>query len=172
MANRWNRLALEAYLRKAIDFRQFHRYDDLWRLKEELVFKALESDLAAELNKLVLQWHCSAAQLTEWDEKAEQFEFHKGKAEETYSDIGKHYMPWLERWGQTEGYKLLKLYKAFKEEEKKPEFKRWHDSIQQDMRSIQREMQMSAEQADMALAKKEARRQEQESIQRKRARNV
>ena len=169
MADRWNRLALEAYLRQAIDFRHFHRYDDLWRLKEDIVFQALESDLAAGLNKLVLQWHCNAAQLTEWDDKAEQFEFHKGKAEATYNDLGKHYMPWLPRWNQTEGQKLLQLYKAFRAEEQKPEFQPWHDAIQARMRVIARDMRLSTEQSDLARKKREVRDREQREIQRKRA---
>ena len=80
MESRWERLAVEAQLRGILDFRCSHRYDSRWLIKEQLLLTALEHELATEMNGRVLNWHCNAAQITEFgDDKL--FEFHMLKAE-------------------------------------------------------------------------------------------
>lgn len=153
MDNRWERLAVEAQLRGHLDFRASHRYDDRWLLKEHIVLTALERELAVEMNGRVLNWHCNAAQITEYgDDKL--FEFHMLKAEETFNDIGKHYLPWYSQWGITEGTRLVELYKNFKAEEKLPWFKSWRDGLKKVMQDDVAAIEQEAKQLEDARARR------------------
>lgn len=153
MGNRWERLAVEAQLRGILDFRASHRYDNRWLLKEQLLLVALENELAVEMNGRVLNWHCNAAQVTEHgDDKL--FEFHMLKAEEVFNDIGKHYLPWYSQWGNTEGARLVELYRQFKEEEKRPGFKQWRDGV----KKVMQDEIAAIEQEDKQLEEARARR--------------
>jgi hypothetical protein len=136
-------------LRKNLDFARSHRYDRQWLLKESLVLEGLERELAARMNTLVLHWHYSAAQLTDWgDDKL--FEYHMLKAEETFNEVGKHYLPWYSQWAESEGTRLLELWNRFKEEEKHPNFQKWRAKTKQEMSQEAKEAEQEA--ADLELA--------------------
>ena len=129
-------------------------------MKEDLVLGALERELAVDMNRLVLQWHCNAAQLTDFgDDKV--FEFHMLKAEETFNEIGKHYLPWYSQWGNTEGSRLAALWKNFKEEEKRPEFSDWHEQVKQGMLAEVTAREAEVRQLQEARLRKELWEQEQ-----------
>ena len=122
-------------------------------IKEQLLLTALEHELATEMNGRVLNWHCNAAQITEFgDDKL--FEFHMLKAEETFNDIGKHYLPWYSQWGETEGTRLAELYKNFKAEEKLPWFNAWHGKLQKSMQDDVAEVEQEAKQLEEARARR------------------
>lgn len=65
-------------------------------------------------------WHCSAAQLTEWDEKDTKFEYHRKEANRSFRDVGKLLLPWYKRWQRSEEKSLAQLWREFKEQEKDP----------------------------------------------------
>jgi len=111
-----------------------------------MVLGALERELAAEMNKLVLQWHCNAAQLDFGDDT--RFEFHMLKAEDTFNEIGKHYLPWYSQWSNTEAQRLAQMYRAFLEEEKEPGFEKWHKDVQDKMMAEVREAQQVVKQLE------------------------
>jgi hypothetical protein len=153
LGNRWERLAVEAQLRGILDFRASHRYDERWLLKESLLLAALENELATEMNGRVLNWHCNAAQITEYgDDKL--FEFHMLKAEETFNDIGKHYLPWYSQWSNTEGARLVELYQRFKGEEKLPWFREWHDKLKKNMQDDVAAIEQETRQLEEARARR------------------
>jgi len=117
-------------------------------LKEQVVLAALERELAADMNSLVLQWHCNAAQITDFgDDKL--FEFHMLKAEELFNDIGKHYLPWYPQWSNTEAVRLVRLYKAFLEEEKLPGFQEWRSEVKKALDSKAAEREAEARQFEV-----------------------
>lgn len=153
MESRWERLAVEAQLRGILDFRGSHRYDGRWLTKERLLLAALERELATEMNGRVLNWHCNAAQVTAFGDD-ELFEFHMLKAEETFNDIGKHYLPWYSQWGETEGTRLAELYRNFKAEEKLPWFNEWHNTLQKSMQDDVDEVEQEVRQMEEARARR------------------
>ena len=170
MEDRWNRLSVEAHLRGQLSFERSHRYDPHWLLKEHVVLGALEREMAVEMNKLVLQWHCHAAQISDWDE-GKLFEYHKAKAEESFNDVGKHYLPWYAQWGENEATRLIDLWKRFKAEEKAPGFSDWRDRKKEDMNALVRAAEEEATALDAAYEKRGQREHEQSARQaRRRAR--
>lgn len=82
---------------------------------------ALEDSIAVDLNKLAHNWHCSAAQVTGWDEKETLFNDHSRKVKQAYNLIGKSLLPWYKQWAAEEK-SLADLWRQFKEEEKDPEY--------------------------------------------------
>lgn len=86
------------------------------------------------MNRLVLQWHCNAAQISDFGDN-KLFEHHMLKAEEVFNDIGKHLLPWYSQWQNTEGNRLAELYKKFREEEKQPGFQVWRQKVKEGMKA-------------------------------------
>ena len=131
-----------------------------WLLKENLVLNALEDELAAEVNKLAHAWHCAAAQLTEWDDKEERFEFHRREASKVFKAIGRALLPWYKRWGAADELDLAQAYRKFREEEKNPAYQRWRRKELEKLKSIGRELkQRSALGPKISKARQETRRQ-------------
>lgn len=116
--------------------------------------------MAVEMNKLVLGWHCNAAQMTEFGD-GKLFEFHMLKAEEVFNDIGKHYLPWYPHWKNTEANRLLNLWKGFKEEEKDPGFVEWREQIMEQMDEEAAEIEREAQQLKEAQVRRDLHMQEQ-----------
>jgi hypothetical protein len=108
-----------------LDYRNAPVHDVRFLLKEEWVLSAIEDERASQLNALAHQWHCSAAQLTAWDEQGKQFEFHRKEASKTFKAIGKLTLPWYKQWTKPDERSLAELWKRFKEAEKNPEYAKW-----------------------------------------------
>lgn len=87
-----------------------------------------------QLNSLAHAWHCSAAQLVEWDEREERFEFHRKEARKTFNAVGKSLLPWYKRWETGSEKPLAQLWKEFKEREKDPVYKAKLDVIRAGLR--------------------------------------
>jgi hypothetical protein len=130
LESRWGRLALEAHL-TGIHF-DGGRYDRRYLLREQLVFSALEDKLVADVNRLAHIWHCSAAKADIWDEKKEDFEFHRKEANRTFRAIGKSSLPWYSLWQQEE-LTLENLYKSFRAMQKDPEYIKRREAIRAKM---------------------------------------
>lgn len=126
MESRWGRLALEAHI-AGVDL-SGSRYDRRCLLKERLVFDALEDKLVAGVNQLAHIWHCSAAKADVWDEKKEDFEFHRKEANRTFRAIGKSLLPWYSLW-QKDELTLENLYKDFQAMQKDPEYIKRREEI-------------------------------------------
>ncbi len=120
MEDRWGKLAIEAYVGGALNFSEFRRYDRYWLLKEQVVFDALEDRLAIKMNELVHHWNSGAARSNIWDEKGDDFEFHRKEADKAYKAIGRLALPWYNAWEPEKS--LSEVWLDFKEHEKDPEF--------------------------------------------------
>lgn len=94
----------------------------------------IEEQLVCRLNSLAHTWHCSAAQLVEWDEREERFEFHRKEARKTFTTVGKILLPWYKRWETGSDKSLAQLWKEFKEREKDPVYKAKLDEIRNELR--------------------------------------
>lgn len=156
MGGRWRTLVLQAHQQGVLNFSSARRYDYKWLIKEELVLDTVEDQLATELNKLAYMWHCSAAQLTEWDEKEEKFEFHRAEAGRTFRLIGKAWLPWYKRWGREEGHTLAEMWKKMKAEEQQPGFKEWREKHKAALRERVVDVETEAKASAEIRAKKEA----------------
>jgi hypothetical protein len=121
LAGRWEKLAVEAHIRGCLDFREPHRFDWRWDMKERLVMEGLEDSIAVEVNKLAHAWHCAAAQVTGWDEKETLFNDHSKQVRRAYNLIGKSLLPWYKQWS-IEEKSLAQMWRDLKEEEKDPEY--------------------------------------------------
>lgn len=117
----------------ALDYACFRRYDHNWELRELLVFDVIEDTVAASLNVMAHDWHCAAAGANPWDEEGKDFEYHRKEADKTFRTVGKLRLPWYKDWDY-EDDRLAKLWAEFKEEEKTPEFKKWHAKTKQKLR--------------------------------------
>ena len=105
-------------------------------LREQLVLGALEREQLVQLDQLAYEWHCHAAQLTEWDEEEKKFEYHRKEADKLYKNIGRSLFPWYKNWSEEEGKALADLWKRFKAEEQKPEFQKWRQTEKARLRSF------------------------------------
>jgi len=142
-----------AHREGALDFACSHRYDHRWALKELWVFDTLEDQLAARLNEMTHLWHCSAAQLTEWDEKETKFEYHRKEANRSFRDVGKLLLPWYKRWQRSEEKSLAQLWREFKEQEKDPVYAARLAEARQSLVALQKG---SKDQADTMQAVEQA----------------
>jgi len=121
LESRWYKLTAKAYTRGVLDYPAAEQRDWRWRHKETLVLNAIEDDLITEMNRLSHHWHCSAAQLTGWDEKEELFNYHKRQASHAYNVIGRATLPWYKKWS-TDEVSIAELWRRFKENEKDPKY--------------------------------------------------
>lgn len=94
----------------------------------------IEEQFVCRLNSLAHAWHCSAAQLVEWDDREERFEFHRKEARKTFNAVGKSLLPWYKRWETGSEKPLAQLWKEFKEREKDPVYKAKLDVIRAGLR--------------------------------------
>jgi hypothetical protein len=101
-------------------------------LKEEIVLEVLEDQLANDINKLIHAWHCSAARSNMWDEKGEDFEFHRKEADKSYKAIGRLTLPWYNDWAPEKS--LKEMWDDFKAVEKDPEFQKWRVATKAEMK--------------------------------------
>lgn len=122
MADRWGKLAVTAYLKGVLDFSKSSRLDYMWQLKENIVLSAVEDEIVTHMNELAHTWHCSAAQVTGWDEEETLFEHHRTMAHKAYTTIGRSCLPWYKDWKDLDTESLEKVWKEFKEREKDPEY--------------------------------------------------
>lgn len=130
MADRWGRLAVQAHVRGALKYEEFHRYEPKFLIAEEMVMEAIEDEIVAKLNRMVHEWHCSAARANVWDE-GEDFEFHRKEADKTYRSVGRLELPWY-NWGSTER-PIEELWADFKAKEKDPEFQKYRMGLKKEM---------------------------------------
>lgn len=86
------------------------------------------------LNSLAHAWHCAAAQLVEWDEREERFEFHRKEARKTFNAVGKSLLPWYNRWKVGAEKSIAQLWKEFKAREKDPVYGAKLDEIRAKLR--------------------------------------
>ena len=121
MASRWYKLTARAFVRGVLDYPASNARDWKWQLKEELTLAEMEDEHITEMNRLSHNWHCSAAQVTGWDEKEELFNHHKRQAQHAYNVIGKATLPWYKSW-RSEEVSLGELWRRFKEQEKDPAY--------------------------------------------------
>lgn len=94
----------------------------------------IEEQFVYQLNSLAHAWHCSAAQLVDWDEKEDRFEFHRKEARKTFDAVGKSLLPWYNRWKTGSEKSLTQLWKEFKERETDPVYKAKLDKIREGLR--------------------------------------
>lgn len=132
MESRWCCLTLEAFKRGVLDYSK--AYDWRWALKERMVLDSIEDDLVKEIDQLVHQWHCAAAQVTGWDEREELFEYHKTKAKNAYNVIGKNRLPWYKVWEIADSKPLADMWKDFKQRGKDPVYAKQLHEIREKMR--------------------------------------
>ena len=105
-----------------MDYSRYRRYDSYWELKEALVFRAVEDDLVCQLTTMTHLWHSCSGAPSGFEDDSSRVEFHRKEANKTFRDVGRLRLPWYSRWSQDEGKELVDLWKAFKEEEKDPEY--------------------------------------------------
>lgn len=87
------------------------------------MLEVLEDQLANEMNRLTHAWHCGAARSNMWDEKGEDFEFHRKETDKSYKAIGRLTLPWYNDWAPEKS--LKEMWDDFKAVEKDPEFQKW-----------------------------------------------
>ena len=104
----------------------------------------LEDQLARDINRLAHAWHCGASRSNLWDEKGEDFEFHRKEADKAYKAIGRLTLPWYNDWAPEKS--LKEMWLDFKEVEKDPEFQKWRAAKKAEMRAKR----------DQALAEQQA----------------
>ena len=115
----------------------------------------------ARMNELTHSWHCSAAQVTGFDEDETLFNFHKDKAKRAYNLIGKNRLPWY-KWSNNA--ELKDLWKSFNEASKDPQRAAHYKTLREKLRNLVTESTAKLSDSDMmkdklALQKKhEARR--------------
>jgi hypothetical protein len=105
----------------------------------------LEDELVREIDKLTHEWHCAVAR-NMWDEKGDDFEFHRVEASKTYKAIGRLSLPWYNTWGAEAT--LKEMWDQFREAGKDPEYRKWRDQRKKTMRD--RRAGAEAEAATMA----------------------
>jgi hypothetical protein len=132
LASRWERLAVEAHCRHALNFAE--QGGPYRRLKEDLVFDALEDQMATEVMEVAHAWHAAAAASDPWDTEGKTFEFHRKESNKLYRGIGKLKLPWYKRWTLDDADALVKLIQQFYAQEKEPGFKEWREKTKKDMR--------------------------------------
>jgi hypothetical protein len=132
LASRWERLAVEAHCRHALDFTE--QGGPYRRLKEDLVFDCLEDTLATEVMEVSHAWHAAAAASDPWDTEGKTFEFHRKESNKLYRGIGKLKLPWYKRWTLDDVDALVKLIRQFYAQEREPGFKEWREKTKKDMR--------------------------------------
>ena len=156
-----------AHLRGSLDFREPRRFDWRWQLKETLVLDTLEDQLVHDMNTLVFQWHCAAAQVTGWDDKEQLFDYHSGQARHSYNVMGKTLLPWYKQWWTAET-NLATLWTAFKNEEKDPVYAAYLKSIRDGMAKEVQEREDRARSAELRAAAAIEERKQREAEIRKR----
>lgn len=117
--------------------------------------EVLEDQLANDINRLIHAWHCGAARSNMWDEKGEDFEFHRKEADKSYKAIGRLTLPWYNDWAPEKS--LKELWDDFKAVEKDPEFQRWRVSKKAEMRA-KRDKAVAEQKSLMAVMAKQAER--------------
>lgn len=125
-----------------------------------MVLDSLEDELVKELNQLAHRWHCSAAQVTGWDEREELFEYHKKHAKRAYNIIGRSRLPWYKVWEVVEERPLEDVWREFKENGKDPAYAKYLQGLRDKLRNKTAEaLQQQKDYADIfrkhAEAKKE-----------------
>jgi hypothetical protein len=125
-----------------LDYPAAEQRDWRWRRKEEMVLDAIEDDLITEMNRLSHHWHCSAAQVTGWDEKEELFNYHKRQASYAYNVIGRATLPWYKKW-RTDEVSIAELWKKFKESEKDPKYAAHLDGLRKKLKEKNEEYERS-----------------------------
>lgn len=134
MGGRWVRLCVHAHTIGSLDFSKANRKDAYWRIKRNWVLGDIEEDFVSRLNVMAHDWHCAAAQLVEWDEHEERFEFHRREARKTFNAVGKSLLPWYKQWETGSEKPIAQLWKEFKEREKDPVYKAKLDKIRSELR--------------------------------------
>jgi hypothetical protein len=145
-----------AHTEGSLDYSRSSRYDYRWALLETWTFDVLEDKLAARLNEMTHLWHCSAAQLTEWDEKETKFEHHRKEANRSFRDVGKLLLPWYKRWHKTEEKSLAQLWREFKEQEKDPVYAKRLAEARSSLVSLQKESGTQSALMEVILAARQA----------------
>lgn len=79
-----------------LDFAETDRYDSRALLREEWLLNEAEGRMMIAVRELAYMWHCSAAQLVEWDREEKHFNYHLNNAKEQYRLIGKVRLPWYD----------------------------------------------------------------------------
>lgn len=134
MGSRWVRLCIHAHTIGSLDFSRADRRDAYWAIKRDWVLGDIEDQFVCRLNALAHDWHCAAAQLVEWDEREERFEFHRREVRKTFNAVGKSLLPWYKQWETGSEKPLAQLWKEFKEREKDPVYKAKLDKIRAELR--------------------------------------
>jgi hypothetical protein len=131
LASRWERLAVEAHYRHALDFSA--KGGPYRLLQEEIIFDRIEDELASEVMGLAHSWHASASASDPWDMEGKTFEFHRKAANRIYRDVGKLKLPWYKRWTLDDADVLVGLIKQFYAQERDPKFREWRDKVKKEM---------------------------------------
>lgn len=152
MEDRWGKLAIQAHVCGALDFAQSRRYDRSWSLKEDMVMEQLEDQLALDINRLTHAWHCGASRSNMWDEKGEDFEFHRKEADKAYKAIGRLSLPWYNDWAPERT--LKELWDDFKLAEKDPKLQAWRQAKKAEMRA-KRDKAVAEQKALMAVMERQ-----------------
>jgi hypothetical protein len=145
LEDRWSKLAIDAHVSGALDFKNAHRFDYIWLLKEKVVLDSIENKLATNINQLNHLWHCSAAQITGWDENEELFEYHKKQVQKAYNVIGMAYLPWYKQWTQVEDKPIEQVWKEFQERGKEPKYAAYLKTERQRLRQLANEVDIQAQ---------------------------
>lgn len=117
-----------------------------------MILDTLEDETVARMNELTHTWHCSAAQITEFDEDETLFNFHKDKAKRAYNLIGKNRLPWY-KW--SDDVALRDLWKSFNEASKNPERAAYYSKLREKLRTLSTESTAKLPNSDMMKGKRE-----------------
>jgi hypothetical protein len=163
---------VKAFTRGILDYPAIDQRDWKWWLKEDLALAELEDEQITEMNRLSHMWHCSAAQVTGWDEKEDLFNHHKRQAHHAYNVIGKAILPWYKSW-RSEEITLGELWRRFKEQEKDPayaaELARDRERLRQKVRDT---AAAQTQELEIAKARREADKQRELAAKARRPRRV
>jgi len=99
-----------------------------------VVFDLIEDELAADVMKLMHDWHAGAAASDPWDAEGATVEFHRQESAKIYRGIGKIKLPWYKRWTLDDADALVRLIKQFYAQEREPGFKEWREKTKKEMR--------------------------------------
>jgi hypothetical protein len=108
----------------------------MWLLKEKVILDSIENKIATNINQLNHLWHCSAAQITGWDENEELFEYHKKQVQKAYNVIGRASLPWYKQWTHAEDKPLEQVWKEFRERGQEPKYAAYLNIERQRLRKI------------------------------------
>ena len=158
MGSRWAGLAVRAHNAGVIDYSETPRLGT-WKLKERLLFDALEGQLLSDMHEMLHMEHITVS----GDVAAESFQGELDSAKARYNSCGSLRLPWL-KWKRSKT--AAEAYGEAMERRKDPahraQLRRMQDELEADTEKI-----ASAVKSELSLAKdvREARAKQKKQMQ-------